>query len=433
MAASLTLHEYDVLVPAPLLGPAPSSVRVVSPELYAWLEAQSIALVDGKQMPWVRRSRRGVQVTSYVGVVAAPGGTLIEILPKVGRARAAGTGEARALLLKMLRCQPHISRLRFNSAQLAADRMPMLEVFIGEFLRAVVAVTRGGLRSTYQLREDDLPTLRGKLLVSQQLRRNLTRADRFHTAHDEFSADRPENRLIHAALRKVLGVSHDADHQRLARELVFAFTDVPVSQDPEKDFPRVQLDRNMRSYRDALDWAGMVLRDFTPTSAIGDQQAPSLLFPMEKLFEAYVAHHLQKQLPGPFRLHAQAKRHHLVRHEGAHWFQLRPDLVVSRQGTDVLVMDTKWKLLDSTEEGGPRRYDLSQGDFYQLHAYGRSYLGGQGAVVLIYPRTDHFDQPLPVFDFPSSEGLQLWVLPFCLERSELVLPEGWAWPGGGGG
>jgi 5-methylcytosine-specific restriction enzyme subunit McrC len=139
------------------------------------------------------------------------------------------------------------------------------------------------------------------LLIAQQLRRNLVRADRFHTAHDEFGTDRPENRLIHAALRKMLGVASAADHQQLARELAFAFADVPISRDPLHDFQRVQLDRNMRTYREALDWARLILQGLSPTSAVGGHQAPSLLFPMEKLFKTYVAKHFKKQLPRTLR------------------------------------------------------------------------------------------------------------------------------------
>lgn len=102
-----------------------------------------------------------------------------------------------------------------------------------------------------------------------------------------------------------------------------------------------------------------------------------------------------------------------MRHCDAQWFQLRPDMVISRQGIDVLVLDTKWKLLDAGQDTSAGKYRLNQGDFYQLHAYGRSYLSGRGVVALVYPCTDQFDRPLPVFDFPGSEGLQLWVLPFC--------------------
>jgi len=65
---------------------------------------------------------------------------------------------------------------------------------------------------------------------------------------------------------------------------------------------------------------------------------------------------------------------------------------------------------------------LDQGDFYQLHAYGQNYLDGDGDVVLIYPKTDAFSKALPVFEFPKSSGLRLWVLPFCLKQKRLQLP-----------
>ncbi|WAH63899.1 5-methylcytosine restriction system specificity protein McrC [Xanthomonas hortorum] len=145
---------------------------------------------------------------------------------------------------------------------------------------------------------------------------------------------------------------------------------------------------------------------------------------MEKLFETYVAKHFKKQLPA----HLVLGTHHLVRHGDAQWFQLRPDMVIGRQGIDVLVLDNKWKLLDAGQNTSTGKYGLNKGDFYQLHAYGRSYLGGQGVVALVYPRTDQLDRPLPVFDFSGSERLQPWVLPFCLKKSEVLLPDGCGWP-----
>ena len=42
--------------------------------------------------------------------------------------------------------------------------------------------------------------------------------------------------------------------------------------------------------------------------------------------------------------------------------------------------------------------------------------------MLIFPRTDAFDRALPVFSFPKSKSLRLWVLPFCLRERVLVLP-----------
>ncbi len=143
---------------------------------------------------------------------------------------------------------------------------------------------------------------------------------------------------------------------------------------------------------------------------------------MEAVFEAYVTRHLSRQLNSSLTLKTQARSHHLVEHREQNWFQLKPDFLVRQSGKDILVLDAKWKLLDRGKMNGSEKYGLSQSDFYQLQAYGVSYLDGVGDVVLIYPKTDEFSEPLSVFDFPKNTGMRLWVLPFCLKQRRLMLP-----------
>ena len=347
-------------------------------QVFAWLENLCLRTAENGEAPWLRLTqvggRRAVKVTSYVGVIRAPSGFQIEVLPKVARAIGGGAKEARQLLIKMLRCLNGFRHIRTDSADLAAARMPLLEVFIGEFLSAVEHVVKRGLRSDYVARQDVLFALRGKLLVAQQLRQNLHRADRFFTEHDEFSTNRPENRLLHSALQRVLAISTAQPNQRLARELFFVFADVPASQQTKQDFQRVRLDRGMEYYADALAWARLILDEQSPLTGVGKHDAPSLLFPMEAVFEAFVAKHLAKRLAWPRYLKAQPRSHHLVRHREQSWFQLKPDLLVREKATDVIVLDTKWKLLDGLKFNGAEKYGLSQSDFYQLQAYGQSYL-----------------------------------------------------------
>jgi len=179
----------------------------------------------------------------------------------------------------------------------------------------------------------------------------------------------------------------------------------------------------MEHYAEALSWAKLILEEASPLTGSGSHRTPSLLFPMEAVFEAFVAKHLARQLSETFTLKTQARHHALVTHKGLGWFWLKPDFLVTDAQSNLLVLDTKWKMIDASKANGADKYGLSQADFYQLHAYGRSYLGGKGDVVLIYPRTKEFSQPLPVFEFPKGEGLRLWVLPFCLDNNKLVLPD----------
>lgn len=422
----ITIYEFDALMTAGSDAADAQGVHRIPDRVYVWLEDQCLRAAEAGEAAWLRltqrRGRRVVQVTSFVGVIRAPDGFQIEVLPKVGKAIGGGAKEARQLLIEMLCCLQGFRHVHTDSAKISAARMPLLEVFIAEFLSTVERIVKSGLRSDYSSRQDNLFALRGKLLMASHLRQNLYRADRFFTERDEFSIDRPENRLLHAALRRVLMLSASQANQQLARELQFVFADMPASAQPRIDFQRVRLDRGMGYYADALAWTRLILDEESPLTGTGGHHAPSLLFPMEAVFEAFVVKHLARQLARPLILKTQAHSHHLVRHREQNWFRLKPDLLIREGGRDALVLDTKWKLLDGLKANGTDKYGLSQADFYQLQAYGQSYLDGQGDVVLIYPKTAAFDQPLPVFEFPKSEELRLWVLPFCLTSRRLAVP-----------
>ena len=423
----ISIYEFDALVPTGGGAVDVDGIHVVPPTVFAWLEAEALRIAELGEGSWIRLSQRkgmrAVQVTSFVGVLRAPNGFQIEVLPKVGKTIGGGAVEARQLLIDMLCCLQQFRHLQTDKAKLLARRMPLLEVFISEFLRAVELVVKRGLQSDYSVRQDNVFALRGKLMVAAHLRQNLFRADRFFTQFDEFNTDRPENRLLHTALQHVLRLTSSQENQKLARELAFVFADVPVSDLPSADFQRVRIDRSMGHYEGALAWARLVLGNESPLTGSGNHAAPSLLFPMEALFEAFVAKRLQKQVTPGFVLKTQARSHYLVRHQEQDWFQMKPDLLIHDEVAIRLVLDTKWKLLDDVKANGSDKYGLLQADFYQLQAYGQSYLDGDGVLALVYPKTAAFDHPLPVFEFPKSAGLKLWVLPFCLKQKRLLLPD----------
>lgn len=420
---SVTIYEFGLLAP-----PGSSKhgdIQDLPEDVFLWLHATCLCNADQGNSAWLKLTQRhgrvAVQVTSFVGVLRAPNGFQIEVLPKIGKLMNGGAEQARRLLIEMLRCLNGFRHIQTDSAKLAATRMPLFEVFISEFLRSVDHVVKRGLRSDYTATQDNLFALRGKLLVAPHLRQNLFRADRFFTEHDEFSPNRPENRLIHTALRRVLSVSTAQANQQLARELCFVFAEVPESTRIDQDFQSIRLDRGMAYYADALAWARLILDDRSPLTGAGDHSAPSLLFPMEAVFESYVAKHLARQLAGGVTLKTQTQTQHLVKHKEQNWFRLKPDLLLRKGSQNLLILDTKWKLLDSAKANGREKYGLAQSDFYQLFAYGQNYLNGKGDIALIYPKTDSFTAPLPVFRFSESPDLNLWVLPFCLECRKLLI------------
>src|SRR5690606_31246136 len=139
------------------------------------------------------------------------------------------------------------------------------------------------------------------------------------------------------------------ENQQLARELRFVFADIPLSDQVVQDFRQVRLDRGMIHYADALAWAKLILVEDSPLTGSGDHHAPSLLFPMEAVFEAFVAKHLARQLSPALNLKTQISNFSLVRHKEQNWFRLKPDLLIREKNKNLVVLDTKWKLIDSSK------------------------------------------------------------------------------------
>ena len=258
--------------------------------------------------------------------------------------------------------------------------------------------------------EEEQRNLRGQLDVIRQLHQPPDRSHYFHTRHDVYSLDFPENRLIKSALSMVARSTQDAANWRLSHELLQVLAEVPASRAYSQDFKAWRTGRLMAHYAPILPWCQLVLGQHLPMALQGQWHGMSMLFPMDKLFERFVEAALRRALPKTARIKTQARETYLCQHNDAGFFQLQPDILVEHEGQRV-ILDAKWKRLNADARG--RKYDIAQSDFYQLFAYGHKYIPpGQEhkELVLIYPKTATFGAPLSPFTF--APGLTLWVLPF---------------------
>ncbi len=384
-----------------------------------WSFLEQSAFSNAKNSRFIRlasrKDKKALQVVNFVGVVSTPSGTHIEILPKTTEANQ-NVEETRKLLLKLLYVADELPFIEATDASLQLHKKSLPEVLIGRFLASLASVVRQGIRKDYHRIESEEPFLKGQLLVAQQLRRPVGKQHLFQIAYDVFSEDRAENRLIHSALIQVSKWIGTSDNQKLARELRFAFNDVPRSNNYEADFRLWKNTRDMISYRALLPWVKLILNQQSPFTIKDKHAGISFLFPMEKLFEKYVAKMLQKHLG--YEVKTQLQQHYLLENPKA--FLLKPDLAIyDNDKTKLLViLDTKWKLIDQNTQYDNGNEDpksgISQADMYQMFAYGKKYFkpNASGKLVLIYPQWGKFNKPLTQFKFDDS--LTLDVVPFDL-------------------
>lgn len=356
--------------------------------------------------------RQRLKLDNYVGVLQTPCGTVIEIVPK-HHAEGGSLPEARALLRKLLLALLDVPAREVGPAALQLFDASLSEWVMQQFLQALDVLLGRGLRMDYVRVEDELPFLRGQLNLNAQLRQPPGKRHHFHVRHDVYGPDRPENRLLKLALERVRQSTQSPENWRMAQELSVRLYEVPASRQVAQDFRAWGTDRLLAHYRAVKPWCELILHQHMPLAISGEHQGLSLLFPMEKLFERYVARWLRRALPPGVEMRAPARSQSLCMHDGASIFRLEPDFFIA-QGGQRWVLDTKWKLLNAADRSG--KYGLSQSDFYQLYAYGQKYMGGAGCMALIYPQTEQFPKPLEPFHFDAR--LSLRVLPFMLEAEQ---------------
>lgn len=383
-----------------------------------------------------------LRAQNYVGIIQTRKGTVLEILPKVDFGKSKGTEEkenieerTRKIFFKMLRTYRRLKNVaQFNEANIRDMRnFNMLEIFFYLFLNNLVSLTQRGLARGYQPQENNLPCLRGRILFTPHIRENSANRARFYVGYDEFTANRPVNRLIHSALHKLISLTREPRNQQLLHQLRLCFADIPESKRIDADWERRRVDRSMSHYDRVMPWVGLFLFGHGLTTFAGKHVNASLLFPMEEVFEDFVTHAF-KHYQNTYPVRAQSPQRFLAKKivgEGKEVFQMEPDISLmdpdpslrDRKDKDKVkfILDAKWKSLN--EGKNDSKHGIIQTDMYQLYSYGAQY--SCKTVALIYPKTKDFTSPLeykfgPDFD---NASLKLFCFPFDVEKPEESVKE----------
>ena len=326
-----------------------------------------------------------ISVSNYVGLIQMQNGYQIQVLPKIdfGNDLDKGNGETKRVFFRMLRSMKDFPSKVFNNANLKMDRMTLYEIFINMYLQEVRMLVKHGIKSAYVAREDNLHFYKGKLVVNEQIKRNLAHQERFYVRYDEYKVNRPENRLIKATLLKLLSLTGTFEMQKEIRQVLAMYDMVEPSHHYQRDFAQVAIDRSTRQYELLIDWGKVFLFNKSFSTFTGTTTARALLFPMEKVFEAYVAKEMKKHLTPEGCIVSVQEQSYWLFDEPTKKFALRPDIVVTMENGRKIIMDTKWKRLSPDKNN----YGISQADLYQMYAYAKKYGTDNDtpAVWLLYP------------------------------------------------
>ena len=186
--------------------------------------------------------------------------------------------------------------------------------------------------------------------------------------------------------------------RRDAMALLMEFDGVSDARFERPQLDNISTDRRTDRFAPLIALAKRFVSGQSPDRP-GSMETYSLLFDMNKVFEAYIASLMRRLVcPPEYVGVGQVRRRHLLVKGHQPKFRLIPDIGVYQRQKLICLIDTKWKLLDrSTYHEG-----VSQADMYQMYAYAKEY--ECPLVILLYPRHADFQQRVATYRVPPADA-----------------------------
>lgn len=311
----------------------------------------------------------GVKFKSWVGILQI-GNTYIEVLPKISNQNDSPEvrNEWRNRLCRMLCVTKTLDIRQTENTNQSTFEHTLWEIFYRYYLSLVQDLIKSGLIKSYRHEEANRTALRGKLLFSKQITKNLIHQEKFYTDASVYNRDSLLNQVILKAL-KIISTNPLIFND--AKSILETFEDIQDIATKKINWEKVELlkkERKTEKYQYALSFAELIIKGTNPDLNSGYYSVTGIMFDMNALFEKYVAQRMSHFFPK--KIYAQKNKYFWEFHTA------RPDILYKKNENENIIFDTKWKKLAN-------KTDIASGDIFQQYVYCKLFSAKKA--FLIYP------------------------------------------------
>lgn len=231
-------------------------------------------------------------------------------------------------------------------ASCANHKHTILEVFVQMFAINLLNELKKGLYKEYLTKQDNLPVLKGKYLINENLKYNFTK-NKIYCEYDEFSENNSLNKFFLYAVKYLQKFVND---KKLLKQCELIFDEVEYKSVDINRVETINFNRLNVRFKISFEIALLLLRQSIPLFN-KDKKSFAFLFDMNVLFEKFIAR-MVKELDNNAKIQNQDDFGDLT---------LKPDIILKNQ-----IIDTKYKKIKLIE-------DIKQSDKFQVFSYGINY------------------------------------------------------------
>jgi 5-methylcytosine-specific restriction enzyme subunit McrC len=355
-------------------------------------EYQGILEFDGNE----------AKAKNYIGFIQTEK-EQIEIYPKVFR-RFSLQGSNTYLFHKHLFFWfDYCRKWKFPFTKVNLDKFNQLELpelIISLMADRIFEVVSRSPISLYEEVEESLQMPRGRINISRYVNQRLVRGDQHIIECDvePLQYDNRLNRAIKYVSRILSNKARFIETRRKLDDILFLLDEVEDTPCTSRHLDTIRINSYYSDYLELVDICRLVLDQQLYNNQYYEQTQWSLLFPMEYIFEDFIAGYLEKHFSREWKVEYQKSEKYLT---DERVFQMQHDIFLTNKADPKLklIVDTKYKIRSAASKQDKKK-GVSQSDLYQMTSY--AFRRGCNTVLLLYPNDSEQIQSNDYFTISSG-------------------------------
>lgn len=321
-----------------------------------------------------------IKFINYVGIISL-GNLIIEILPKISITNDI-VKDRKMLMFMLSKC----NRISVNINEVLETNIvnqSLLDILAKVFAKKLLLELQKGMYLEYVTQEDSLNKIKGKVMLTQNVKINYTNKSKVYCRYDEFTENNIFNSILLKATNLLLIALNNSFIKKELNIIKNLLNDVDDIYIPLSILENYKLNKKNERFKEVFILAKLILSNSTMNKSLGKENGFSILFEMNYLYEEYIGVLLKEIIEDEtIKVNTQEKSKYLLWNKNTrkNEIALKPDIVIYKDNEAKIIIDTKWK--SSSIDG---REIYNQGDIYQMYAYITTYKEAEKCI-LLYPK-----------------------------------------------
>ena len=331
-----------------------------------------------------------IKSKQFVGFISLKSKT-IQVLPKLLKNSQENTDSS--IIKNLLFMLSFTKKLGIKETDISklGDSENLYEIIIYLFAKNLLELLKKEIYRTYETREENLNYLKGKLLITDQIKKNQFDKTKFYVSHDELIENNLLNQVFKTTITKLINFTKSNKNFKLLTECDLILDNVSNKNLKLIDCEKLNFNRLNKNYENSFNLAKLLLFGNSTSFESSNLDSYSFMFDMNKLFEEFIGEFIKRYFGEHYKeIYLQKSNKYVFAKEynDKNYFNLKPDIYFKKFDGKALIIDTKYKILNENKSYS----GVQQGDIYQMFMYGLRYFNNENVkkIILLYPQeTNH--------------------------------------------